>query len=369
MNAFDLLLSRLADASAVVNGPLGGQDERERAEGHRHLLRILSIATEMIVEKGDPERPAFTRWMSAHRKMYGDNPGTIYDAALIDGKRTYHIVGNRGSCAYLGFCLYATSDTGAKRIVGNLDDDEIAFNPDGSFTLELAPGAGDLPLEPDATEVMVRQYFVDPSTEQPATYAIEQVPSPGPPPPLTQDLLAERLDALGNYVRDTVEAETMLSALSASMAAAVFRAGKEYVDRDGDPAPPTVDLDAVLRVMPTPAIQYSGQWFDGLGDDEAIVIAGTVPQCRYWSIALLTRFMESGDWEHWPVALSGRDINVAAGERFRVVVAHRDPQLAGASWLATTGLTSANLACRALRFDGVLDLSFDRMPIAELEDA
>lgn len=368
MKAWDVLLERLAEAAAIVEGPIGAQDERERAEGHRHLLRILSIATEMLVEKGDPERPEFTRWMSAHRKMYGDNPGTVYDAAVISGSRSYVIRGNRGSCAYLGFCLYGTDAKGAKRIAGNLDDDAISFAADGSFELRLEPGGGDLPLDPDVTEVMVRQYFVDPAVEQQATYTIEQVPSAGPPPPLTESVLAERLDRLGAYVRDTVEAEVTLSALSASIATAVFRAGNEYVDADGNPTPPPVDLDAVVRVMPTPAIQYSGQWFDGLRVDEAILIEGTVPDCRYWSISLLSRFMESGDWVHHPVALTGRDVDVPAGQRFRVVVAHSDPR-AAATWLSTGGLTSANLAVRALKSDGVLDLTFTRIPLSDLETA
>ena len=365
MKAWDDLLERLAEAAAVVEGPIGAQDDRERAEGHRHLLRILSIATEMLVEKGDPERPEFTRWMSAHRKMYGDNPGTVYDAAIIDGGRSYVIRGNRGSCAYLGFCLYGTDDKGAKRIAGNLDDDGIAFGADGSFELHLRPGGGDLPLDPDVTEVMVRQYFVDPATEQQATYSIAHVPDAGPPPPLTEQVLAARLDRLGDYVRDTVEAEATLSALSASIATAVFRAGNEYVDAQGNPTAPPVDMNAVVRVMPTPAIQYSGQWFDGLRDDEVIVIDGTVPACRYWSISLLSRFMESGDWVHHPVALTGPDIGVAPGERFRVVVAHADPGVR--PWLATTGLTSANLAVRALKADGVLDLQFTRIPLTDLE--
>lgn len=367
MKAWDVLLERLTEAAAVVEGPLGAQDGRERAEGHRHLLRVLSIATEMIVEKGDPERPEFTRWMSAHRKMYGDNPGTVYDAAVIDGSLSYVVRGNRGSCAYLGFCLYGTSPTGAKRIAGNVDDDEMSFAADGSFELHLRPDGGDLPLEPDVTELMVRQYFVDPAVEVPATYTIEQAPSAGPPPPLSEEVMAARLEALGAYIRDTVEAEVTLSALSASIATAVFRAGNEYVDADGNPAPPPVSMDAVVRVMPTPAIQYSGQWFDGLGDEEAIVIDGTVPDCRYWSISLLSRFMESGDWVHHPVALTGRDIGRRAGERFRVVVAHTDP--GAGRWLSTGGLTSGNLAVRALKADGVLDLQFSRVSLTFLERA
>jgi hypothetical protein len=360
VKAWETLLERLAEAGAVVEGPTGAQGERERAEGHRHLLRILSIATEMLVEKGDPHRPSFTRWMTAHRKMYGDNPGTVYDAAIIDGSRAYVIRGQRGTCAYLGVCLYGTSETGAKRVVANVDDDEMTVAPDGTFELWLRPGGGDLPLEPDVTEVMVRQYFVDPDTEVPATYTIEHVPDLGPPPPLTEAVLADRLDALGRYVRDTVEAEVTLSALSASMATSVFRA-----DEGPGPALDQSSWDAVVRVMPTPAISYTGQWFDRLGDDEAILIEGVAPVCRYWSISLLSRFMESGDWVHHPVALSGRDVGAAAGEPFRVVVSHVDPGVR--PWLATTGLTSGNLACRALKVEGGFDLRFSRLPLADLE--
>ncbi|MDT7546048.1 MAG: hypothetical protein QOE99_2158 [Actinomycetota bacterium] len=355
-DAWDRLLDRLRNTAAIVSGPLGARTERERAEGYRHITRVLSIATEMLVEKGDPEHPAFTRWMSPYRKMYGDNPRTVYDAAIIDADHVYRIAGNRGTSVYLGFCLYATDANGGKRIVGNLDDDELDIGPDGSF--ELLLGGSGMPLDPQTSEVMVRQYFVDPETEQEATYAIETLPSTGPPGPLTEQQLAARLDALGTYVHDTVEAETTLSALSASITTAVFRAGSEYVDNHGAPADPPIDASVVVRVMPTPAIQYSGSWFDDLGDDEVLVIEGTAPTCRYWSIQLLTRFMESGDWLHHPVFLTGRDIDVAADGTFRVVVAHTDPGTG--NWIDTTGLTSANIAVRALKAEGTLDVRFSR---------
>src|SRR3954463_9244765 len=263
--AWEHLLERLRDTAAIVTGPIGARNERERAEGFRHITRVLSIATEMLVEKGDPAQPAFTRWMSAYRKMYGDNPGTVYDAAIISPDRSYRIAGNRGSCAYLGFCLYAPTPEGGKRIVGNLDDDELDIAPDGSFELWLARSKPDgaaafLALDDETTDVMVRQYFVDPESEQEAAYTIETVPTTGPPAPLTEEQIAARLDALGSYVHDTVEAETTLSALSASITTAVFRAGKEYVDKHGAPTDPPVDASVVARGLPTPAIQYSGSW-------------------------------------------------------------------------------------------------------------
>src|SRR4051794_15271874 len=165
--AWERLLDRLRDTGAIVTGPVGARNERERAEGFRHITRVLSIATEMLVEKGDPAHPAFTRWMTPYRKMYGDNPRTVYDAAVIDGDHAYRIAGKRGTSAYLGFCLYAPDRGGGKRMVGNLEADELALGPDGSF--EVLVGGVGLPLDAATSEVMVRQYSVDHETEQPAT--------------------------------------------------------------------------------------------------------------------------------------------------------------------------------------------------------
>jgi hypothetical protein len=371
--AWRSLLDELAAAAAVVEGPTGARNGRERAEGYRHLTRVLAIASEMLLEKGDPRHPAFTRWMTPFRKMYGDNPRTVYDAAILDADRTYRIVGRCGTCAYLGFVVYGTDDSGGKRFVAALDDDAMTFDADGGFELWLGPqrpadlpdGASFLTLEPDTTEVMVRQYFVDPERETEATYTIATVPDAGPPPPPTEHEIAERLRAVGAYVRETVEAETTLSALSASISTSVFRHGSEHVDASGTAVDPPMDTSVIVRVMPTPAIQYSGQWFDDLDDDEVLVVEGAVPTCRYWSVQLLTRFMESGDWLHHPVFLTGRDIEADDDGRFRVVIAHRDPGVP--NWLATTGVPSANVAVRALKADGVLDVRFSRqrLPLDE----
>lgn len=365
--AWDRLLGKLREAGDIVTGPLGARDDRERAEGYRHVTRVLSIATEMLLEKGDPERPAFTRWMTPHRKMLGDNPGTIYDAAVIAPTGTYRISGTRGTCAYLGFCVYGTAEDGARRIVGNLDDDELALGDHGAFELWIAPerpaavadDAPFLPLARDATDVMVRQYFAAPDVETPAAYTIEAVPGAGPPPVLTEQWLAGRLDAVGAYVHDIVEAEATLSALIASITPAQLRAGAEFVDAEGNPVDPPLDPAAVARVMPSPAIQYAGSWFEDLGDDEAIVVAGTAPACRYWSVQLLTRWMESGDYRHHPVFLSGQDIAVDEQGNFRIVISHRRP--ATGDWIATTGLRTANIAVRALLSEGPLGVRFERV--------
>ncbi len=369
--AWGRFLDRLREAGDVVGGPIGAVDEREEAEGVRHLLRLVSIGHEMLVEKGDPTRPDFTRWMRSWRKVFGDNPRTVYDAAILAGDRTYRVEGTRGTTTYLGICVYGTAEDGARRIVANLDDTDLPI-VDGRFVVVVGPtdaavpeGAAHLVTEPDVTDLMVRQYVHDPDVEVEGAYAITAVDDAGPPPPLTGEVIARRLDALGAWVADVVELEASLSSLSASVADGVFRHGREMVGRDGQELDPQIDLEIVKKVMPAASIQYAGQWFDDLGDDEALVITGVAPEARYWSIQLLTRWMESGDWVHHPVFLTGRDVTVGDDGRFRVVVAHRDPG-AGGDWLATTGIRNGNIAVRALLCDDQLDVHFARVPRSEL---
>lgn len=367
LDAWDRLCDDLRAAADVIRGPIGAINERERAEGVRHLARLFSIGHEMLVEKGDPTRPSFTRWMRPWRKVFGDNPRTIYDAAIVDGSTGYRLHGQRGTTTYLGICAYGTVDDRARRIVANLDDSDLTIGPDGAFQVWIGPdgtapdGMDHLVTAPDVTDIMVRQYVHDPDAEVEGTYVIEAAEDAGPPPPLTEATIAHRLAALGAWIREAFELEATLSALSATVTESVFRHGREFVTHDDQPAPPPMDLEVVKRVMPTPAIQYAGQWFDDLGDDEAIVVTGAAPPARYWSIQLLTRWMESGDWEHHPVFLTGRDVTLDGDGRFRVVVAHDNP--GAGDWLATTGLCSANLAVRALLSDDLLDVQFERVSL------
>lgn len=363
--AWSRLLDRLREAGEIVDGPLGARDERERVEGHRHLLRLTALASEMLLEKADTDHPEFIRWMNHHRKMLGDNPHTIYDVAIIDPATTYVIRGRVGSQTYLGVCVYGTSDEGARRILGNVDDHECVTG-DGTFEVWLGPagsphvpdGAPSITLEPDATDVLVRQYFHDVTTQDEASVSIEAVPDPGPSRPMTEYELVRRLDAVGAYVRDIVEVEVTLSTLMATATPGLLRHGEDYGDAEGAEADPPIDPAVVAKAMPSPAIQYSGSWVDGLGPDEAVVVSGTMPDCRYFSIQLLNRFMESGKYDEFRVFLTDADLGVPPGQPFRAVVAHTDPGTD--PWIDTNGWTSFSIAVRALGADDPMDIHFDR---------
>ncbi|MBW2274429.1 MAG: DUF1214 domain-containing protein [Deltaproteobacteria bacterium] len=366
--AYRRLLDALGDAADIITGPIGARNARERAEGFRNITRVLSVALEMILEKGDRAHPAFTRWINPWRKLLGDNPWTFYDAALIDPKLCYRVHGRRNAPTYLGFCVYGTAEDtakkGARRIVGNLDDSEMHFEEDGSFELflgaERPPEARNwIELAADASDLLVRQYFLVPGEQEPATYGIEATPKPPAPEALSEEEFAARLDAVVAWVLDVIHVEATISALAEHSTPHLLRDGEEYAEKEGEAGGPPIDPSYVAKAMPTPAILYTGSWVNDLGDDEVMVVEGRPPKARYWSIQLLSRWMESPDFLHHQVFFTQENTILEPDGSFRVSIAHRDPGVP--NWLDTTGLASGNITIRALKAEEQsLDVQFRR---------
>ena len=81
--------------------------EQDRAEGVRHLTRLLSYALDVAVEFSDSDRPVFHPHPQLSYKWGGDNPDNLYLHAAVDGDKTYRIRGRRGS--ELEFIIQANS--------------------------------------------------------------------------------------------------------------------------------------------------------------------------------------------------------------------------------------------------------------------
>ncbi len=360
-------LDTLRDAVKVINGPLGARDERERAEGLRHLLRLASLATEQFVEKGSIDHPQFTRWMDAGRKLLGDNPWTIYDSAQVFADNTYRIYGQRGESTYMGFCVYGTTENGDRCIVSNIDDTDMSIDESGHFELFLGRdrpvGASNwVALDDRATDVMVRQYFLDNDHSKQGLCAIEKVGVTDKPGPVSDDVLAEQINKAAEYFTEVINVEANISALMEESTPVLLRNGDSY-DGDDDAIP--IDFHWVAKALPTAAITYTGSWVANLGDDEAMVVEGIAPEARYWSVQLLSRWMESPDYVNNQVFFSSNNVVLDENGRFRIVIAHRDPGVD--NWLNTTGLRNANIAFRALHARSPeLDVSFSRVKLAEL---
>jgi hypothetical protein len=348
--AWDQLLESLGRARDTVFGPRGATDDLERAEGVRFLTRLASAAFDMLVEYGEPDRPAFVRLMTEHRKFYGDNPDTDYDYAAVRGRHSYRISGTRGSSEYLACCVYGRDDAGATRIVANVSDRDMQIGADGRFELYLSleppstPEVLWVPFAPDVDTIIMRQYFLDRSSEVPAEFSIDcldSAPRAAAPAsvPLGAAALARRVRATGTFV----EKGAQFSAVAAH-----FLAGR--------PNELTIDSEAAQTATfyPTPDNKYVGGWFR-LEDDEALVVEGIPPQARYWSVLLMSRWMESLD-ERSSSSINKRSMVLEADGSFRVVVAARDPGVP--NWLDTDGHREGYVMFRWMQADNVRPPSF-----------
>jgi len=324
--AWNDFLDGLREAAETVLGPRGARDALDEAEGFRFLTRLTSAAFDMFIEYGDAAHPAFVRLMTKHRKFYGDNPDTFYDYASIQGRRRYRIVGARGTVSYLAFCVYGRTGEGQTRIVANVSDREFPVDSEGRFeiVMSLEPPAANDPatwvrLEPDVEAVIARQYFLDHDTEHPAEFSIvceDAVPVPGP---LQIEPLARRLRAAGEFVRNG-------TTFSAHIADDLANRPNEVTVQS--------EAGAVAAFYPTPDNKYVGGWYR-LGADDALVVEGMPPDTRYWSLLLMSHWMESLDTDHHRTLINKHQAKLESDGSFRIVVAHQDPGLA--NWLDTAG--------------------------------
>jgi len=335
-DAWSALVDGLATSGAAVAD--GVTDPVELAEGYRFVTRLLSASLDMTLENGDPVRPGFTRLMTDTRKFFGDNPDTAYDYAPLKGAVRYLIEGTRGTCHYLSFCVYGPDPTGANRIVASINDEDLTVDADGRFRLVLSIdpanadlGADWLPTAPEVDSLVVRQYFLDRDTEVEATYTIAPLDDPGPPKPPSPERVARRLQGVAAFTQIGTE-------LSAGFATAL---------EAGEPNTFSVNsADRAAAFYPTPDNVYVAGWYR-LAPGEALEITGRPPAGRYWSVLLMSRWMESLDYRHHRIILNQRDAVLEPDGTFRILVADRDPGVP--NWLDTAGHHQGYVMFRWLR--------------------
>ncbi len=332
--AWNGVLAQLEAAGARVEVLTEGRPAVERAEGYRFLTRVLAAMGEFSVE-ADADWPVLMRVMSPTRKFYGDCPDTIYHRASLRGGREYRVWGRRGEELYLAFCVYGLRGKGTA-ILANVSDAEMEFGEDGSFELVLSAerptGATNwLPLEATATTLVTRQYFANWREEVPADLNIERLGTTGPPPEPDADGMVRRLRAMGESVARTLKATELASA--------------EWVAR---PNEVSIDSSAagLAGLFATPDNRYVGGWYR-LAENEALVITGRAPRCRYWGAQLWSRWLESRDYLNRSVCLNHSQMTLEPDGSYRIVVAHRDPGIS--NWLDTGGHTEGGVVFRWLQ--------------------
>lgn len=332
----------LARAGEVVLNPKAPDSPLDRAEGYRYLSRLTREMLYSCVDNADPDFPRFHQLDLV--KLGADNPDNVYLSANIRGDRTYRITGERGSIAYFSIGSkanrYAVDGTMAS--TGELADADLHVEPDGTVEIiasETRPEVTEqcanwLPLAPDSTGLVVRQTFLDRTTEQPGSWHIERVGGPTEPADLTPDVLAKALQR---------------AALSVHGTAAMFAGWTElFMTRPNEL--PDFGQELFQRAGGDPEIFYlHGYW--KLRPGEAWVIETDVPDCPYWNFQLDNWWMESLD--HRRATTVNKHTAKLDGDRLTIVVAAEDPGLnhGAGNWIDTCGHSSGTALLRWLGAD------------------
>jgi len=72
-----------------------------------------------------------------------------------------------------------------------------------------------------------------------------------------------------------------------------------------------------------------------LGPDEALVMTGRWPKCRFANVSLWNRYLQTYDYAHRTASLNRASTTLEADGSFRMVIAHDDPGVA--NWIDTEG--------------------------------
>jgi hypothetical protein len=300
-------------------------------DGFRQIASLLEGGLTLAFEL-DPERPFFNRIVTRSRKMMGDNADALYYTAPIRSDRAYRVTGNLGGAVYLSFTVEKGSEDGgySTETAGVLNDHEFDIAPNGDYEVFFGGLPRDrnwLGLVDGAGELIVRSYFEE-ATPVAADFnrvlplTIELVDPVGPPAPWDDASVASGLRRVTNFVRSRTLEQPKPGE----------RVQPTWVSTTPNVFPPP-ELPGTFAFAAADAAYSMAPYL--LGPDEALEITGRWPECRFASVALWTRYLQTYDYAHRSASLNRASTTLEPDGSFRMVLAHADPGVP--NWIDTEG--------------------------------
>jgi len=395
-NDFADALKRIGEK---ITAPTGARGGRERAEGYRYLLRLLSAAQDLEME-ADRRIPDLRRMMTPIRKFKGDGTDTLYHEAKLDESLVYKFMIRRGDDLYFSATVYAYDEEGAYYIVDHLIDDDLQW--DNIFGQQIAEiylsekrpdGVRNwIELKGERPILFTREYFdefvdcIDNGSKRAAAMTVDCLSEVPPLEHYDEGQLEEGLQRVVDFVEDATDCSLGLS-IFIGLNRIEFEGGGEdgtserkgsmtrieegeliLDDESSDEYSPEelaamIDPKLVKNNLPGPGIQYIGGNFR-LAPDEVIVVEGTDVPCRYWNLQILTRYLESGDFRHHKVGISNRQVVKETDGRFRIYAAAEDPGTV--NWISTQGYANGQILIRTLLADPLMEATFKVIKLADI---
>jgi len=169
--------------------------------------------------------------------------------------------------------------------------------------------------------------------------SIEPLADPGPPPRPDDAWVAQRARWVANFVRGATL---------------------------GQPVPDPKKLPPFVSMVPN-TLGKPMKWdpkFGGFGavdnaysmgpfllePDQALVIEGRMPECRFANVMLWNRYLQTFEYPWRRISLNRKQMQLGGDGAYRIVVAHRDPGVP--NWLDTSGRRNGTIYWRFLLPDG-----------------
>jgi hypothetical protein len=222
-----------------------------------------------------------------------------------------------------------TDDGGySTQTAGVLRDDDFDVAADGSFELFFggeARARNWLALAPGASELIVRCYFeeaepvaADPNRGVPLT--IEPLEGASVPAPWDDASVAAAWRRVVHFVRGRTLDQPKPGE----------REQPSWVSTTPNVFPPP-ELPGSFAFAAADAAYSMAPY--ALAPDEALVMTGRWPQCRFGNVALWNRYLQTYDYVHRPVSRNRANTTLEPDGSFRMVIAHEDPHMP--NWIDT----------------------------------
>jgi hypothetical protein len=345
---WDEFVDAAGRAAAIVYDDDRIADDAVRAEGIRYLTRIIAGGIPTTIEAWDADFPQLIKFLSPTIQFGLPAADCCYHWAAIEAGRSYRISGNRGTCRVFDVETRSghMAHLGDWKLLDRSSDFE--FGPNGELELIISDTRQDgnwLRLPEGKGCIIIRQYYYDWLTEEPATLVIERVGAQYPPTPVSPASVAAGMELLTAWMRN------------------VPAACRHAVE--GHYNAPVGALEFVPIDFGWADLLYGrGHYTCAL--DEAVIVEVAPPVAPYWGIELVSHFWEAHDWHLRQTSINGHQAVLDADGVFRAVIAHTDPGVP--NWLDTAGHPVGLIAARYFRAETTPVPTLRTVPLAALRD-
>lgn len=323
----------------------GISSEADIAEGQHYLTHLLKVGLEIAMDN-NAESPHFSKLITPTQKFGGDGPDHFVFFAPLNGAQDYTIRGQKTGEVYLSFTVHSgdSASLWGTGVVSELNDELIEFEEDGRYEIHVGQSSVDgnwIPTSDDTICIITRHYYMNPkpAVSDPAVNPVISIEAlaPGKPPlPLNGEQFAAKLKVVEGYIKGHTVNRPLHQESSVpewfSLTPNTLPQPQVWQNADGGGFGA---VDAAYAACPFV-----------LDQDEALLLEGVMPECRYANITLWNRYLQTFDHRFRQVGINLAQLQMTQDRRFTLVIAHHNP--GHQNWLDTEGRTHGTVYCRYL---------------------